>query len=504
MPINDGLSQIDPNQELADREAAFNAQWGLNITIDGVDTARKQTSFLSKHELTVSESPRMRYLGVLENIISIYLNKHSAMNEENSYDKMHSFSASMLLEEYEGLMSMKFRAEHQNDAKATREPYEGINHSKLLNGIKEMAEPFNKTVPEFWSDKVIKGSMSVKKMRKITDRAFRRLTREGADSSKMTKEDDVALQNVIAAQEALSQVREKRSAWWYVAPWHWVPGAREYFYSKNLDEQRKALSARYDVQAASNRVNAKLLDGPKLAADDNKKKSAAPEQVNNVTKRFDHIAKKVNNLWADEKHMEDFIKRMITSLPKKEDGSPVEGDARPVINEFMGMQKILLRELNNQYDKAQASGLDCNQLMDQQIRVSYIQLLSYPKQLGYESPQKQVLAAQMITDMLFKEFTVAGHNEAMSKYADGYMLKDAKQRNTSLYGEASEDMDKAIQEYEQIKNPVVNNSDSDPSRQNFVDGLKIAVNSNIIADDNKSPFVNEEAIQNPAKEINQN
>ena len=42
------------------------------------------------------------------------------------------------------------------------------------------------------------------------------------------------------------------------------------------------------------------------------------------------------------------------------------------------------------------------------------------------------------------------------------------------------------------------------TRQNFVDGLKIAVNSNIIADDNKSPFVNEEAIKNPVKEINQN
>ena len=161
-----------------------------------------------------------------------------------------------------------------------------------------------------------------------------------------------------------------------------------------------------------------------------------------------------------------------------------------------------MKEYNRKYDEAQASGESCDPVMKDAVKMMFYQAMTHTSSLGYEKFPKQIAAAQVITDMIMKEYSAARYNKDMSKYADGYILKNVQENRDSFMSASQEEIDEAIKEYNKLK-AIENEKVNDTSHKDFINDLKSHVEMNVNTDNNKSPFVSEEKKNEPVIEINQ-
>ena len=510
-------------QDFLNKQQNFNNMWGLNISIDAIEVGKKQEAFLNKSKIEISESPKKHYLGVLESVLSTYLHHHSAINEETFYDKMRSFSLTVFLEDFEDLMDVKYAAENPNAS--TRTAYEGIDYDKLLGALSDMVEVYNKSLSDVWAKNVIDGMMTVEEMRAITDRGQVRLMSDGVDPTYLSDPEQRALKNIVAAHEAITKVREQRSAGWHWVPWHWPQAIREVLYLSKLTKQKEELAARnYSFDATLASVNEKLLGG--LAKDNvqsedqnlndllenNPENDLQNNIENNIEKnienniendvKLDNVVKNVSYRLDVNLRTTDFVNNLVESLPAKANGEPVGNNAKDAVVQFMSLAKVFLKNYNSKYDEAQAKGESGDAEMKEEVGIIFYQAKILSETLGYESEKEQYAVAQLITDKVMKEYSAAHCNKEMEKYANGYVLSGENEMPGVLGYVSREEAQEALKVYKNYlpkveddkKDNAIQNEENvkedNVARQEFIGELKSDVDVNIISNGEKSDFVN--------------
>ena len=407
-------------QDFIDMENEFNAAWGTNITLYEIDPKKLKAVQLDAFKKEKKNAASLNYLKLVQKILYTYMDTHSLINPTNTYNKMQNFSADAFLGAVEDLLNMKFESEKTGDS--TRKPYEGIDRAKLVQHIDALAKPYNKTLTDVWTDKVKSGDMDVEKMQQITDKAETLLMVKSSHSGIMTADKKVALQNVVAAHDALEAVRKGRGRLWAIAPWHWKRNSQEKQYLNKLKGQVTALEkAEYPVSAARASANQKLMEEPK--ADGALTLDAVPEIAPNAG--IDNVVKNLNPIIEDKKKVAEFSEKLFAAIPNGKE--MIKGREEKFSGGLWATLTIVFQNgYNQKYDEHQATKRDPEIPVKSLAGITFSEaFLGLAEQIGYTTVREKLVAAQIMMDMIMKEYTAARFQpEKYAKYASGYALNN--------------------------------------------------------------------------------
>ena len=153
-------------QDFLDKQAKFNANWGLNISIETLETGIRKLARVKNFTFEQRNVAASTYAKLFTNVFATYFNKNSRITENSLYNQMRNFSADAFINEFEDLMVTKFEAEKTDNRQ--RRPFEGLNRNTLKNFVNS----YNKNLSDTWVDKIKKGTMTIEEMQAITNNAY--------------------------------------------------------------------------------------------------------------------------------------------------------------------------------------------------------------------------------------------------------------------------------------------------------------------------------------------
>ena len=126
--------------------------------------------------------------------------------QTNGTRKLKGFNASKFLREFEELAKAKYESELEGEDKGDREPYAGANKEAIKKALEARANEFNKPLATLWKDQMKSGQLKIENARLITSSLFKKLTDNYAKKEEFGNE----LRDIVAAREAMRQLRESR------------------------------------------------------------------------------------------------------------------------------------------------------------------------------------------------------------------------------------------------------------------------------------------------------
>ena len=129
------------------------------------------------------------------------------MNEKGEYD-FSKLGMVDFVKEYEEIMSA--RAQEAGDTK--RKAYLGRPLDAAVKYLAGSTKSVNQKMFKYWAQSVVRDNLKVEDMKRITDNCVTALTQPGVKPQQLTKEQHQQLSNIIAAKEAMVEVRKSR--WW--------------------------------------------------------------------------------------------------------------------------------------------------------------------------------------------------------------------------------------------------------------------------------------------------
>ena len=454
-------------QDFLDKQAKFNETWGINVSIEPLETGIRKIAQLKNFTLEQKNAAANTYANLFSYVLAGYLKQHSHITENAAYNKMHDFSADTFLNQFEDLMATKFEAANKNGS--TRKPFEGIDRNRFITFANNMVNSYNKSLPEVWADRIKKGTMTIEEMQAITDNAQNLLMVQNKRPGYMPENKKAALLNMVAAYNAMETLRQQRSVWWRF--WNFRISGREQKYLDKLKEQVNALrNTHYKVSAALGSANQKLMEQPK-----GDKITLDSIPVGEAELVLDNVASKLESTINNRQYVREFSEKIFAAIPNGK--KLVNGKEQEFSSLLSATMELVMQNYNKTYDSTQAKDLDPEITVKAQMKLAFADAVtSFTNIIGYENRKERLVAAQIITDMIMKEFSPARFQpEKYGKYASGYALNNWTEIE-ELANEDPKDIEAALVEY----NKIVANK----AKENEVNEKPIEEH-NIINDDKK-------------------
>ena len=349
-----------------------------------------------------------------------------------------------LLQDFENIM----QARHEETAPNTpRVPFNG-EYAQAMDIIAACAAPYNKPIYEVWADRIMKGSIDLSVVRADVNNIYNNSLGVDLSTNEAAKEN---VEEAVMMYHAIKEVASERSTFWKILPWNWVQAYRE---SKLLDdlsahvaqyEQRgvainsvrnnaEPIFGKYFDNMISNdkafyasemsraKTNANVSREPMDSIDIS---NNAPTKVNAPAKQTP-ISETVMKWRNNEENVDEFITELSTSLPK----GPAIGRVKPMIRtnlENMFMKPA--QKANVEFDKHNGKEKDTMVLLTKTL---YKNALDVAHKCGFLKPEAQIAAAQVLVDNVMRKVTPAGFHKEFSEFANGYVLKNAKEFNKEM------------------------------------------------------------------------
>ena len=198
-----------PNPQIyTDALENFNNKYGLK-DYDYAKFAAVQEKFSYIDEF-IMDSPAGRgaaglFSALAAKTMSLYFENATKLNENGKY--MSSFDINDFLKDFDDLAQAKYESELAEGQESKRPKFAGANAKQIAKAISKDYGKTNKTLPTLWFEKLDSKKMSVDELQGITNNAIDDLFSEDADKNEMEGQ----LVNVVAAHEAMKQLRESRS-----------------------------------------------------------------------------------------------------------------------------------------------------------------------------------------------------------------------------------------------------------------------------------------------------
>ena len=300
---------------------SFQDKWNLpnydlkNIA-DSVKLLRFADGFLSG--ASTSDDPATNYVKWLSRTLSTYFANNVTPNDDGIYTS--SFKAQEFYDSFKRLAQAKYDSETpENETPHNVQEDADAKEKSIKFVMSNCKKKYNNTLPEIWQEKLKKGDITVDELNSITGKSTVILNDGKLSYDKLQNH----LSNVVAAHEAMQQLRDSRSGF---LGWLW-----KLFHKEQNDAEKRCLnhlvgnlahlSTRgYDVASMKNTLNGKTVFGSTIK-DKEKAKEVAKPKTNNTKKaketaKIGPVAVTMSKSMAASEFMHDLVFEMKDSIPE--------------------------------------------------------------------------------------------------------------------------------------------------------------------------------------------
>ena len=450
----------------------FRQQWNLpptynlNRIAESVQALRFADSFLSG--ASWDNSPATQYKKWFSRTLSIYFSANTTPNENGKY--MSSFDAQAFYDSFKNLVQAKYDADAEERGEVPPQVEDVTNGQKqsLENIIANCKRNYKKTLPALWYENLKNGTMDMQNLQNITSNSFDVVDKKWyVDANERAGE----LTNILAAREAMQQLRASRSGVW---GWLWkvifnrTQNRQEKEYLQQLNNQISALTEKgYLLDGITRTLTEKTVFGKDVNAktetmrtQDKKAQKTKEDPVENLVKpkAIQPVAGQIYEM-ANSKFINDLAAKFNEELP----GNNMPHSVR-IWQYQVELGKILetINELNENFDKAVENGADPKKEMAKVVHGVFKETVKafsgYMIETGVDKMEGLKIAAELITNQL----TAA----AIYPNELGNAVNDYIERNLAIYEEIvtnDKEYGEAIEDYKQtLEGDAVAGDDHEP------------------------------------------
>ena len=450
----------------------FRQQWNLpptynlNRIAESVQALRFADSFLKGS--SSDNSPATQYKKWFSRTLSIYFSANTTPNENGKY--MSSFDAQAFYNSFKNLVQAKYDADAKERGEEPSQVEDVTNGQKqsLENIIANCKRNYKKTLPALWYENLKNGTMDMQNLQNITSSSFNVVDKKWyVDANVMAGE----LTNILAAREAMQQLRASRSGVW---GWLWkvifnrTQNRQEKEYLQQLNNQISALTEKgYLLDGITRTLTEKTVFGKDVNAktetmrtQDKKAQKTKEDPVKNLVKpkAIQPVAGQIYEM-ANSEFINDLAAKFNEELP----GNNMPHAVR--IWQYQSeLGKILktINELNENFDKAVENGADPKKEMAKVVHGVFKETVKafsgHMIETGVDKMEGLKIAAELITNQL----TAA----AIYPNELGNAVNDYIERNLAIYEEIvtnDKEYGEAIEDYKQmLEGDAVAGDDHEP------------------------------------------
>ena len=450
----------------------FRQQWNLpptynlNRIAESVQALRFADSFLKGS--SSDNSPATQYKKWFSRTLSIYFSANTTPNENGKY--MSSFDAQAFYDSFKNLVQAKYDADAEERGEEPPQVEDVTNGQKqsLENIIANCKRNYKKTLPALWYENLKNGTMDMQNLQNITSSSFDVVDKKWyVDANEMAGE----LTNILAAREAMQQLRASRSGVW---GWLWkvifnrTQNRQEKEYLQQLNNQISALTEKgYLLDGITRTLTEKTVFGKDVNAktetmrtQDKKAQKTKEDPVKNLVKpkAIQPVAGQIYEM-ANSKFINDLAAKFNAELP----GNNMPHSVR-IWQYQVELGKILetINELNENFDKAVENGADPKKEMAKVVHGVFKETVKafsgYMIETGVDKMEGLKIAAELITNQLT---AAAIYPNELGIAVNGYI-----ERNLAIYEEivtSNKEYGEAIEDYKQmLEGDAVAGDDHEP------------------------------------------
>ncbi len=483
----------------------FRQQWNLpptynlNRIAESVQALRFADSFLSG--ASSDNSPATQYKKWFSRTLSIYFSANTTPNENGKY--MSSFDAQAFYDSFKNLVQAKYDADAEERGEVPPQVEDVTNGQKqsLENIIATCKRNYKKTLPALWYENLKNGTMDMQNMQNITSSSFDVVDKKWyVDANEMAGE----LTNILAAREAMQQLRASRSGVW---GWLWkvifnrTQNRQEKEYLQQLNNQISALTEKgYLLDGITRTLTEKTVFGKDVNAktetmrtQDKKAQKTKEDPVENLVKpkAIQPVASQISEKVSDE-FMSELALKLHEEMPANNLAKVVRTwQYQAVLTQ--GFETI--NQLNENFDAAVANGGDPKKEMakvvhgvfkttEKLFRETEKAFSGQAIENSLDKMEGLKIAAQVIID----NFTAAAiYPNELSDAVNEYM-----EQNLAIYEEivtSDKEYGEAIEDYKQmLERDAVAGDDYEPVFND--DNPFVESNVNKSAPVNQQPQIN--------------
>ena len=450
----------------------FRQQWNLpptynlNRIAESVQALRFADSFLKGS--SSDNSPATQYKKWFSRTLSIYFSANTTPNENGKY--MSSFDAQAFYNSFKNLVQAKYDADAEERGEEPLQVEDVTNGQKqsLENIIANCKRNYKKTLPALWYENLKKGTMDMQNLQNITSSSFNVVDKKWyVDANVMAGE----LTNILAAREAMQQLRASRSGVW---GWLWkvifnrTQNRQEKEYLQQLNNQISALTEKgYLLDGITRTLTEKTVFGKDVNAktetmrtQDKKAQKTKEDPVKNLVKpkAIQPVAGQIYEM-ANSEFINDLAAKFNEELP----GNNMPHSVR-IWQYQVELGKILgtINELNENFDKAVENGADPKKEMAKVVHGVFKETVKafsgYMIETGVDKMEGLKIAAELITNQLT---AAAIYPNELGNAVNGYI-----EQNLAIYEEivtSDKEYGEAIEDYKQmLEGDAVAGDDHEP------------------------------------------
>lgn len=409
-----------PNEQIYTTELArfrnkYNMpEYDLKTLMEVDQKFQHLNSFL--FESSTTANPAAQFVNLMSRTLAMYFESSTSLRTDGKY--MSGFYPQEFLRDFEKLASAKYFSELNDAEEPQRKKYDGARKRDikqiLINNFKDL----NKTLPTLWAEKLKKGTMTQNELLGITSNVMD--TMDGVIIGDDAPLEDKII-NVVAAYEAMKQVRESRTGFWGWL-WKFIFRERNEIEQTNLEtfesQVNQLREKGYSVDKISADLTGKTVLGLEVESRDKARETQAIEPVVGV------LVGKVKTIIAQPDFKKDFVNEVIEALPKN---NTVDANMQKAI--FTGMLESSfidkIQQFNQKFDEQEVKTEEHIKAGAKEV---FKKAYTAAQALGYSQPIERLTVAQLLTDKIMKNFSpVALESETYAQFANGYVLKNANE-----------------------------------------------------------------------------
>ncbi len=408
-------------------------EYDLNVVADAAYQLRYADTFL--YGDAPATDPASQYIKWMSRTLTTYFNMHTQVNGEGKY--LSFFYPEDFLKSFEALAEAKHFSDNEEPYPA-REPYAGADPEAVKSVLYAQYQRMNKPLPTLWMERLKAGKMSLQELRQTTNNAVTAMNNTWVkDSNEKLGE----LTNVVAAHEAMKQLRASRSGVW---GWLWKvifqrgQNKQEKEYLAELENQLESLKeSGYTFERLTDELTSRTVMGKsvKEAEEEAREAKARVEKAKQSKEKAVKSQPKASTLkpvadQLSQRVNDDYVGKVVTELIEELPGN----NQGHIVRKFTFQQKLMslhdrFDEINSNFDKEVANNVDPKQAMEKVVNDIFKVTVEMVAPTMIENDLEKAEGLKTAAQILINKFTAASvYSKQLSEAANTYL-----NQNVELY-----------------------------------------------------------------------
>ena len=371
---------------------------------------------------SVDNSPTGQYLQLFSRTLSLYFAANTAPNEEGKY--ISSFKSQEFYDSFKNLVQAKYDADAiEKNVKLLK--VEDVTDGQKANIEKIVANckrKYQKTLPDMWQESLKKGVIDIDKLKGFTNKAYSEMMVNYGDKTTM----DGYLTNMIAAQDAMRQIRDGRKGFfgWLWKLFHKEQNQQEKSYFSELTTKLNDLKIRgYKVDEKKDEVTGKTVFGKKLTEEKAKeqekpaKKEEQPAKKSSKPAKIKPCSEKIEDNYYEHEIDEKIANELLSKISIKADDYRIRVLTSMVVKPAFTKD---IKDLNEQFDQDVKNG-NQNEAMAKLVRGVFKVADEYKNYIVGNSKLDRVQACGILAQTFINNLTAVSIYPQLEGIANEYI-----------------------------------------------------------------------------------